>query len=247
MKVTEDDEVCDEIASAVQLFLSGVDDEGCKEPGDGACAIQGSSQSDCLPPLRAADVGQPVEVGLAVERQSTAVVDMASGPSTPAPPAERAGKGANDFLLVLKRRPLPAEFTGAVLQMVQSVILDCIISMYEDGVKPVLGVVQSRLREGSQMPEGQFRDMIKSIRDIHLVIQALLPLCARDPENYAIVPPVPGAQPVILLAKEPQWFQGWDLQSQSTLKVTLKVTGGQPRVVYRNYEKAPAYQSSWAS
>mmetsp|Transcript_12282 Transcript_12282/g.37932 ORF Transcript_12282/g.37932 Transcript_12282/m.37932 type:complete len:320 (-) Transcript_12282:111-1070(-) len=40
-------------------------------------------------------------------------------------------------------------------------------------------------------------------------MQALLPLCAREPEQYRILPPMNGEQPVILLVQEPRWFDGW--------------------------------------
>merc|ERR1712008_421059 len=47
--------------------------------------------------------------------------------------------------------------------------------------------------------------------------QALLPLCAREPDRYRIVPPMHGEQPVVLLTNEPPWFAGWlDFEGQET-------------------------------
>jgi len=102
--------------------------------------------------------------------------------------------GMQDFLNVLRRRPLPAQISDECLPRVQEMLLHCIMDCYRDRIKPMQSSVQRRLREN---------------RGGEAAAQALLPLCAREPDRYRIVPPMHGEQPVVLLIDEPPWFAGW--------------------------------------
>lgn len=99
-----------------------------------------------------------------------------------------------DFLNVLRRRALPAEITEERRQKVNKNLYSCVMSLYRDRIRPVQSTLQRRLRESS-------------LSDT--VVLAVLPLCAREPETYRIMPPMQGQQPVILLVEEPSWFVGW--------------------------------------
>lgn len=105
-------------------------------------------------------------------------------------------EGMNDFLTILRRRPLPPELcTEEGLMFYQGVMTSIVIRLYRDRIMPKLAVVQQRMRDRG-CPEP--------------VVQALLPLCARDcPHIYNIQPPMRGEQPVIYLNKAPLWFQGF--------------------------------------
>jgi len=99
-------------------------------------------------------------------------------------------EGVQDFLNVLRRRPLPPDWE----QELRGVVQKCLISLYRDRIRPTQYQVQRRLLEsGCSEP----------------IVQALLPFCAREPEQYKILPPMHGKQPVILLVAEPPWFVGW--------------------------------------
>lgn len=105
-------------------------------------------------------------------------------------------EGMNDFLTILRRRPLPPELcTEEGLMFYQGIMTSIVIRLYRDRIMPKLAVVQQRMRDRG-CPEP--------------VVQALLPLCARDcPHIYNIQPPMRGEQPVIYLNKAPLWFQGF--------------------------------------
>jgi len=106
--------------------------------------------------------------------------------------------GVNDFLNVLRRRRLPTELAAMTQDQqnyLQGVIHSCIASLYGDRIKPVQSQVQRRLREGGGTSEA--------------VLSAILPLCARLPDLFRIMPPMQGEQPVILLTHDPRWFRGW--------------------------------------
>lgn len=103
-------------------------------------------------------------------------------------------EGVQDFLNVLRRRALPAEVTEEKRKSISTVICSCVTSLYRDRIRPVQSNVQRRLRE-------------RTCSDA--VVQALLPICAREPETYRIQPPMGNRLPVILLAKEPRWFEGF--------------------------------------
>jgi len=99
-------------------------------------------------------------------------------------------EGVQDFLNVLRRRPLPQDWE----QQLRGVVHKCLISLYSDRIRPIQSHVQRRLRECGCGES---------------VVQGVLPFCAREPEQYKILPPMHGEQPVILLVAEPHWFKGW--------------------------------------
>jgi len=104
-------------------------------------------------------------------------------------------EGVQDFLSVLRRRALPGELSEEdKRKQVASAVLSCVTSLYRDRIRPVQNNVQRRLRE-RQCAEP--------------LVQALLPLCARESETYRILPPTGSRLPVILLVQEPKWFQGF--------------------------------------
>jgi len=126
----------------------------------------------------------------------------AAGQRRSGAPLAPSPEGMQDFLNVLRRRALPAQISDESLPRVQEMLLHCIMDCYRDRVKPVQSVVQRRLREN---------------RGGEAIAQALLPLCAREPDRYRIVPPMHGEQPVVLLMNEPPWFAGWfDCESPET-------------------------------
>jgi len=105
-------------------------------------------------------------------------------------------EGMNDFLNVLRRRPLPPELLEQdKLAIYQSLVSSTVLGCYRDRLRPTQAQLQRRLRErGCSEP----------------CVQALLPLCARDsPDFYQIQPPMRGEQPVIYLNKAPRWFEGF--------------------------------------
>jgi len=105
-----------------------------------------------------------------------------------------SAEGVSDFLSVLRRRALPAELTDDKRKHFASVVSNCVTSLYRDRIRPVQNNVQRRLRE---------RNCSEPI------VQALLPICAREEETYRILPPSGSRLPVILLLQEPKWFEGF--------------------------------------
>eukprot|EP00929_Paragymnodinium_shiwhaense_P117470 TRINITY_DN8808_c0_g1_i1.p1 TRINITY_DN8808_c0_g1~~TRINITY_DN8808_c0_g1_i1.p1 ORF type:complete len:670 (+),score=127.00 TRINITY_DN8808_c0_g1_i1:57-2066(+) len=99
-----------------------------------------------------------------------------------------------DFLTILEQRRLPAALTEEIQEQGRTEILAVVLSFYADRIRPTLSRVQQRLRE-RQLD--------------NMVVQALLPLCAREPDTYTIWPPVGGEQPVVYLVTEPSSFIGW--------------------------------------
>jgi len=99
-----------------------------------------------------------------------------------------------DFLSVLRRRALPAELTEDKLKKTIAVVSNCVLSLYRDRIRPVQNNVQRRLRERSCNEP---------------IVQALLPICARESETYRILPPSGSRLPVVLLVQEPKWFEGF--------------------------------------
>jgi len=183
----EGDTIAQDIQSAVQLFLAGADDGGFEsgsEEGsdDGSLAPQ---PSEAPPPSAAAEVPAARKEG-----PPKSVSRLAGFPSP---------ENVKDFLQVLQRRALPPDVEDKI-PLVELVIFQCINSLYIDRIKPVLNAVQRRLHERSKEQMGV---------DIDGVVTALLPICARHPERYWILPPMHGDQPVILLHEEPEAFQGW--------------------------------------
>jgi len=114
--------------------------------------------------------------------------------AAPPPPTGPSPEGAQDFLNVLRRRALPAEITEEKRLQLRSVISQCVVSLYHDRIRPTQNNLQRRLREE---------------RCSDATAQAILSLCAREPDLYRILPPMHGEQPVILLLQEPAWFKGW--------------------------------------
>jgi len=182
-RVEEDDGgLCDDIASAVTLFLLG-DDEGDREVGAGD--VLGKKAT-----LRLADLLPTVPPSKAVLQGA-----MTSSPQPLSLCATLSPPNVDDFLEVLRRRPLPKNLTGDTRVSVCTAIKTCILSLYRDRIEPKTSNVRRRL---SNCP-----------RHGRLAVQALLPLCARETELFRVVPPMSGEQPVILLKREPQWFSGW--------------------------------------
>jgi len=198
------DDIVQDIASAVQQFLAGDGDAGLSDSDSDLADSAGSGPSGAQP----AEVVRPGTAGPMPE------VAPRPMPVAPAPMAERASapqgkqqsmptpENVQDFLRVLRRRPLPAEITEQKLPHVEHVISQCITMLYHDRVPPVLNNVQRYLRE---------RSWVETALSVPLdaVLQALLLICARDSEQYWILPPMHGQQPIILLVQEPPWFQGW--------------------------------------
>lgn len=67
---------------------------------------------------------------------------------------------------------------------------------YRDRVPPEIGELHRRLRRAA----GQWRP---------LEVQALVSICARDPDVYHILPPMDGAPPKVFFQCCPAWFKGW--------------------------------------
>jgi len=105
-------------------------------------------------------------------------------------------EGLNDFLNVLRRRPMPVELQPEEqLAMFKNAISACILSLYKDRIRPTLGQLQRKLREKG-LPEP--------------AVSVSLPVCAHDaPRLYQIQPPMRGEQPTVYLNKAPRWFQGF--------------------------------------
>eukprot|EP00927_Polykrikos_kofoidii_P007445 TRINITY_DN13056_c0_g2_i1.p1 TRINITY_DN13056_c0_g2~~TRINITY_DN13056_c0_g2_i1.p1 ORF type:complete len:697 (-),score=131.88 TRINITY_DN13056_c0_g2_i1:5-2095(-) len=110
------------------------------------------------------------------------------------PSKANSGRSQEDFLILLQRRRLPPELESEKLEAAQASVLSCVESLYRDRLRPVMGHLLSRLRESHSS---------------EVVAQSVLPLCARMPDRYHILPPMQGDPPVILLKREPRWFQGW--------------------------------------
>lgn len=99
-----------------------------------------------------------------------------------------------DFLNVLRKRALPAELTEDKQKHISGVVNSCVLSLYRDRIRPVQNNVQRRLRERSCS---------------EAIVQALLPICARESDTYRILPPSGSRLPVILFLQEPKWFEGF--------------------------------------
>ena len=179
------------------LFEEGSEDE--EEDPEDLQPSGGSSSplSPASPPVaRPGAVGPPPGVFTAAGSRPAPpglTPGRAAGPVRAAPPG-LTPEGVQDFLKVLRRRALPVAVAGEQKAKLEQLISACVRSLYTDRIRPVQSVVQRRLRERACGEEG---------------IQALLPLCARDVDQYRILPPVHGEQPVILLAAEPRDFGGW--------------------------------------
>lgn len=192
MTATDCDNLHDNMTSAVQKFLAG---DGFEDSdSDSETEFYANAQDRDLA-LQSADVHERSAVGSGVE------ICPARTPSVE-PPAETvfdaSTKGSaveimNEFMLILRRRTLPMDFTEEKRQQIHNVIFSCVQSLYRDRIKPVQSHVQRRLRERGQSEQ---------------IIRLLLPLCARE-SQYSLLPPVHGEQPIILLTTEPPWFEGW--------------------------------------
>mmetsp|Transcript_4720 Transcript_4720/g.11008 ORF Transcript_4720/g.11008 Transcript_4720/m.11008 type:complete len:656 (+) Transcript_4720:113-2080(+) len=178
-----------DITSAVQSFLAGEDLEEEDEEDD----LPDGPNESALSLGAAATVAPSRATG---ELQPRSPVQAAATSSSPKSQASRGPTtaGIQDFLAVLRRRPLPPKVTEEVRLRLEKQINTCLLSLYRDRILPSQGQVQRLLRE-SKCEEA--------------ALQALLPICARLPELYHILPPMNGEQPVILLVQEPPWFEGW--------------------------------------
>lgn len=95
---------------------------------------------------------------------------------------------------MLRRRLLPVELCEAgQLEQFRSRVMACLLSLYRDRIRPTLDNFRRRLKEG-KCPD--------------VMIQALLPFCARV-DALNIMPPLRGEQPTIFFLQEPDWFEGW--------------------------------------
>jgi len=226
----EGEAYADHLASAVQSFLAGVDvDESGSESGedggtgkDTTARNVGESESSSVRAPLAAD-GSTASSGAAIwsgQPWAAWEVGVASGGapglespaeawgaqrSAAAPPqsvrpmvglSEPSQECVQDFLNVLRRRNLPVAMTelpGRLVQ-VQGELAAALQSLYRDRLWPAQNILARRLRECGW--DG-------------LLIPGLLPLSAREPETYKILPPIDREQPVVLFQQEPEWFEGW--------------------------------------
>lgn len=180
--------LCNDITSAVSLFLSGDGDTFSESDSE----VGGEEQT------------WSNATSQVVGGQRSRKVEVAPPPPAQPPPPPPAQKQSllggplppnlQEFLSVLRRRPLPPEVTEERRPVIYNVLTMSLQSLYRDRIKPVQSHVQRRLRERGQT---------------EAVVQALLPLCAREPDMYRVIPPMHGEQPIILLAQEPPGFQGW--------------------------------------
>lgn len=216
------DDIAQDIESAVRQFLSG-DGDGLSDSDEDLDDVGGSSAPPdaARPAVAAWHSGAPPGLEAAAH-PCVEAAEAADGPGAPADPAAAAPPPENvrDFLRVLRRRPLPACVAGEALPRVEALIAKVVLSLYRDRIRPVLNAVQCRLRERHDEAELQrgwlhgwgspaARPEEPSPLPVDVVLQALLPICARDAERYWIWPPMKGQQPIILLLHTPSWFQGW--------------------------------------
>jgi len=186
----------EDIASAVQQFLAGEDVECASS--DNEQAEEGTASATNLNSISDSPVAVPDAE--ATSRHDNTISEAATSlhpescmfgshqPNFPSP------EDAQDFLDVLRRRALPAEISDERLPQVQQMLLQCVMGLYQDRIKPVQHVLRKRLQETCPF---------------EIAAKALLPLCSREPTLYRILPPFLGEQPVVLLVEEPMWFAGW--------------------------------------
>lgn len=193
----EDEDGVDERQSALDGSRTGVGGV----PGTYGSAVVATlaAPPGLTPPTRGVTLPPTSEPDAAAAGAAAAAIAAAKGlqPAGARLPGRcgLSAEGVLDFLNVLRRRALPADLADETrLDLAKRSLAAAVTSLYQDRIIPVQSHVARRLREAGG---GE------------AVIQALLPLSARDPTQYTIVPPMSGEQPVILLAQEPAWFRGW--------------------------------------
>mmetsp|Transcript_36666 Transcript_36666/g.67220 ORF Transcript_36666/g.67220 Transcript_36666/m.67220 type:complete len:457 (-) Transcript_36666:113-1483(-) len=223
VKVSNEDEaLCQDMESQVKKFLEGAWDEeedDDEEHHQASPAKTGKSRELGTPEK----VAPPTKPGSQDYLQTgTAKASGQAAQTTQLETPDPEPENTDQFLNVLRRRALPAELSTPASQLkMQVTIQGCVGSLYRDRLKPTLNQLQKRLKERA---------------GTGAEIQAILPLCARAPDKYCIVPPMNGEQPVVLLRQEPPDFKGWvdventeDIYSQDTWEAVchlLKETFG---------------------
>mmetsp|Transcript_43328 Transcript_43328/g.80822 ORF Transcript_43328/g.80822 Transcript_43328/m.80822 type:complete len:617 (+) Transcript_43328:91-1941(+) len=101
---------------------------------------------------------------------------------------------AEQYAEIARARPLPASLVGGQLERFRSNVLSVVEGLYRDRISPDLGEVQRRLRRSGWGT---------------LDVQAVLPVCAREPDTYELVLPTPDEPLRILLRSQPPGLHGW--------------------------------------
>ncbi|CAK0833088.1 unnamed protein product, partial [Prorocentrum cordatum] len=215
-----------DLASAVQLFLAGGDededddeDEGSRPPAAEGCSVPaGGGNADraavarTTPPAEPRTPAAPASPAAttAAEPAADAAAQLGLPAAAPSPgprPAGPSPEGVRAFLRVLRQRPLHPDITEERKAELEGLVFECVRALYGDRIRPALGTVQRRLRELLAVARWD-RGPTEA------AVQALLPMCARDP-RFALDPPMHGSPPVLRLAEEPTSFRGWvDVDAQ---------------------------------